>query len=88
MKRYAVILINLFIMVSYSMLFMLANGPFGERTFQHLCVLVAHIAALLAVGVFNLWKTERRARMFLMSFLLVAVIGGGLWFLDAMGHMH
>lgn len=82
------ILINLLIVVSYSAIFMLINGPFGERTFQHLYVLAAHVAILLVVGIFSLWKVERRGRMFLVSFVLVAVLGGGLWFLDAMGHMH
>ena len=46
MRRYAVILINLLIVLSYSVLFMLINGPFGERTFQHLYVLAAHDAIL------------------------------------------
>jgi NADH:ubiquinone oxidoreductase subunit 6 (subunit J) len=88
MRRYAVILINLLIVLSYSVLFMLINGPFGEQTFKHLYVLAAHVAILFVVGTFSLWKNERRGRMFLVSFVLVAVLGGGLWFLDAMGHMH
>ena len=88
MSRYSVIVINLLIVLSYSVIFMLINGSFGERTFQHLYVLAAHVAILLVVGVLTLWKNERRGRMFLVSFVVVAILGGGLWFLDAMGHMH
>lgn len=88
MKRYAIILINLLIAVSYSGLFMLANGAFGEQTFLHLYVLTGHVVILLALGIFSLSKNERSARMFLVSFLLVGVLGGALWFLDALGHMH
>ncbi len=88
MRRYAVILINLLVMAIYSVLFMLINGAYGEQTFPHLYVLATHVVVLLVVGVLSLWKNERSARMFLVSFLLVAVLGGGLWFLDAMSHMH
>ncbi len=88
MRRYAVLLINILIVVSYSSLFMLTNGPFGEQTFTHLYALLTHSVVLLAVGVFSLWKNERRGRMFLVSFVLVLVLGGGLLFLDAIGHMH
>lgn len=64
MRRYAVILINLLVVVGYSVLFMLINGPFGEQTFPHLYVLAAHVAILLVVGILSLRKNERSARMF------------------------
>jgi hypothetical protein len=88
MRWYAVILINVLIVVGYSVLFMLMNGPFGKQTFPHLYVLATHVAILLAMGLFSLLKNEQNARMLLVSFVLVAILGGGLWFLNAFGHMH
>jgi len=88
MRRYAVILINLIVVVGYSAFFILINGPFGEQTFLHLYVLLAHLVLLCAAGIWILWEKERWARMFLVSLMLVTVLGGGLWFLNAMAHMH
>ena len=92
MKRPSILLLNLLIMLGYSVLFMALGGLIGDAVIGlHWGVLVVHILVLLIWGVINLASgvdvRKTSGGKLLLSCLLVAIIGHGLCFFDGLMHM-
>ena len=94
MKRPGILLLNLLIMVGYSVLFMAIGGVVGDNIIGfHWGVLILHILTLFIWGVVNLVGPERKTSggQLLLASLLVAIIGHGLCFFNGllnMGNIH
>ena len=94
MKKPGILLLNLLIMVGYSVLFMII-GPWvgGDIIGFHWGVLILHIVALFIMGLVKLAKaeTKKAGGQLLLASLLVAIIGHGLCFFNGlmnMGNIH
>lgn len=92
MKRPGILLLNLLIMVGYSVLYMAIGGLIGDEVIGvHWVTLILHILVLFIWGIVNLASgVEQRkssgGKMLLAS-LLVALIGHGLCFFNGLLHM-
>lgn len=92
MKRPGILLLNLLIMLGYSVLFMALGGVIGDNVIGlHWGVLIIHILLLFIWGLVNLAsgveeKKSSGGKMMLAS-LLVAIIGHGLCFFNGLLNM-
>jgi fluoride ion exporter CrcB/FEX len=85
-----ILLLNLLIMVGYSILFMILGEWVGSDIIGiHWGVLAIHIIALFILGVVFLFKpeTKKSGGQYLLAALVVAIIGHGLCFVDGLMHM-
>jgi hypothetical protein len=85
-----ILLLNLLIMVGYSVLFMIVGEWVGSDIIGiHWGVLAIHIIALIILGVVALFKPETKTvgGQYLLAALVVAIIGHGLCFVDGLMHM-
>ena len=90
MKKPGILLLNLLIMMGYSVLFMIIGEWIGPDIIGlHWGVLAIHIVALLIRGFVGLAKPEAKKAggQYLLAGLLVAIIGHGLCFVDGLMHM-
>jgi hypothetical protein len=82
------VIANTIVMLAYSISFILLNGPYGELDKIHGLVLGLHLVSLVVFGQPNqLHKREVLTRL-LASAMVVGIVGGLLWFYNAMSHMH
>ena len=90
MKRPGILLLNLLIMVGYSVLFMALGEVIGDNVIGiHWGVLAIHIIALFIMGIVSFGKPEgkKAGGQYLLASLLVAIIGHGLCFFNGLMHM-
>jgi drug/metabolite transporter (DMT)-like permease len=94
MKKPGILLLNLLIMVGYSVLFTLIGMIVGDDVIGiQWGVLAIHIIALFILGLVNLSNAGKRKEggQLLLAALLVAIIGHGLCFFNGlmnMGNIH
>ncbi len=92
MKRPGILLLNLLIMLGYSVLYMAIGGLIGDEVIGvHWVTLILHILVLFIWGIVNLasgvdQRKSSGGKMLLAS-LLVAIIGHGLCFFNGLMHM-
>ncbi len=85
-----ILLLNLLIMVGYSVLFMILGEWIGPDIIGiHWGLLAIHIIALFILGIVALLKpgTKQSGGQYLLAALVVAIIGHGLCFVDGLMHM-
>ena len=90
MKRPGILLLNLLIMVGYSVLFMALGEVMKDDVIGiHWPVLILHIIGLLIWGIVKLTNeaTKKAGGQMLLASLLVAIIGHGLCFFNGLLHM-
>lgn len=92
MKRPGILLLNLLIMLGYSVLYMAIGGLIGDEVIGvHWVTLILHILVLFIWGIVNLASgvEERKSSggKMLLASLLVAIIGHGLCFFNGLMHM-
>lgn len=90
MKKPGIPLLNLLIMVGYSVLFMILGEWVGPDIIGiHWGVLAIHIIALFILGFRALFRpeTKKAGGQYLLAGLVVAIIGHGLCFIDGLMHM-
>lgn len=90
MKRPGILLLNLLIMVGYSILFMALGELMKDAVIGiHWPVLIAHILVLFIWGIVKLTNeaTKKAGWQMLLASLLVAIIGHGLCFFNGLLHM-
>lgn len=90
MKRPGILLLNLLIMVGYSVLFIALGDVIKDEVIAiHWPVLIVHILLLFIWGLVKLTNeaTKKAGRQMLLASLLVAIIGHGLCFFNGLLHM-
>lgn len=81
------LILNLWLMLAYSLLFILLSGSAGDRGIEwHWAVIIAHAAGLMAFGIVRFFKgdPQRNAWKFILASILVATIGHGLCFFNGL----
>ena len=89
MKRPGILLLNLLIMVGYSILFILLGEVMKDDVIGiHWPVLIAHILLLFIWGIVKLTNeaTKKAGGQMMLASLLVAIIGHGLCFFNGLMH--
>ena len=90
LKRPGILLLNLLIMVGYSVLFMALGEVMKDDVIGiHWPVLIVHILLLFIWGIVKLTNdaTKKAGGQMLLASLLVAIIGHGLCFFNGLLHM-
>jgi drug/metabolite transporter (DMT)-like permease len=90
MNRPSIVLLNLLIMLGYSVLFMILGTWLDEAIIGvNWAALGAHIIALFILGIVKLTKpeTKKTGGQMLLAGLLVGIIGHGLCFFNGLIHI-
>ena len=90
LKRPGILLLNLLIMLGYSVLFIALGEVMRDEVIGiHWPVLIAHILVLFIWAIVKLTNeaTKKVGKQMLLSSLLVAIIGHGLCFFNGLLHM-
>lgn len=90
LKRPGILLLNLLIMLGYSVLFIALGEVMRDEVIGiHWPVLIAHILVLFIWAIVKLTNeaTKKVGKQMLLASLLVAIIGHGLCFFNGLLHM-